>query len=58
MIGTLFLIGLGVFGIGVSTVAIGMLTDKDTIIKTGVIMLLTPICIVALSLILAAFTYR
>ena len=49
MIGAFFLIGLGVFGIVVVTIAIGMFTDKDAIVKTGIIILIALLGIVVLS---------
>lgn len=52
MIVAFCLIGIGAFGIGVVTVIIGMFTDTDVIIKTGIIILLTIICILVLSLII------
>lgn len=52
MIGAFCLIGIGAFCIGVITVAIGMFTDKDAIVKTGIIILIALLGIAVLSLII------
>ena len=51
MIAAFFLIGIGVFGLGAITVAVGMFIDNDTVINIGIIMLLVFLGAIVLSLI-------